>query len=173
MKDIKRTGQNDFFSVFYEDQFQKMWKLAVTIVHNSAQAEEIVQDAFVEFLVHLERLKKEDHPEFWLQKVVKNKSLHVLRERNRCAKALAVLESQRPANLSEPKEFQEVEESDSGINQKISDTLNERELYLLRRIAMEGAKYKTVAEETGMTISACQKKIQRIRKKLEAVIPFY
>lgn len=168
----KAPGQNDFFYDFYNAQFLKMWKLAVTIVHNSAQAEEIVQDAFVELLVRLDRLEKEERLEFWLQKVVTNKSFHVLRERNRCAKAIAVLQSKRLDDFSEQKQFQEIEEADSlhGIRKAISDTLNEEEQYQLRRIAMEGTKYKTMAEEMGMSISACQKKMQRIRKKLAKVI---
>lgn len=170
----KAPGQNDFFYDFYNAQFLKMWKLAVTIVHNSAQAEEIVQDAFVELLVRLDRLEKEERLEFWLQKVVTNKSLHVLRERKRCAKALTVLRSEQRDDLSEQIHFQQIEEADSlrDIKQKIAEILDTQELYLLRRIAMEGARYKTVAEETGMSISKCQKKIQRIRKKLEKVIPF-
>ena len=35
---------------------------------------------------------------------------------------------------------------------------------------MEGTTYKTLSDETGMSISACQKKIQRIRKKLKKKI---
>lgn len=169
----EKTGQSCFFTDLYDRQFLKMWTLAVALVKNSAQAEEIVQDAFVEVLAHEESVRQKEHPELWLQKVVKNKSLHVLRERNRCAKAFAVLESQCPAEPLEPKEFREVEEADSlkGIKEKISETLDPRELRLLQRVAMEGASYKTVSQELGLSVGACQKKVQRIREKLRKVIP--
>lgn len=52
---------------------------ARTIVQNPSLAEEVVQDAFVEVLLHMDNLMQMELPELWLQRTVKNKSLHVLR----------------------------------------------------------------------------------------------
>lgn len=165
----KRTSRDEFFNSLYSGQFLKMRMYARTIIQNHNLAEEVVQDAFVEVLLHIEHLMKTELPELWLQRTVKNKSLHVLRDQIRYTWRLVSLEEQKIVDNSTAKELQEIDEFDSisQIRKTITKTLNIQEIHLLRRIAMEGATYKAVSEETGMSIAACQKKIQRIRKKLK------
>lgn len=142
---------------------------ARTIVQNPSLAEEVVQDAFVEVLLHMDNLMQMELPELWLQRTVKNKSLHVLRDQIRYTWRLVSLEEEKIVDSSTAKELQEIDEADSisQIRKTITKTLNIHEIHLLRRITMEGATYKTLSTETGMSIAACQKRIQRIRSKLK------
>lgn len=57
--------------------------------------------------------------------------------------------------------------------QVIRENLTEEEWVLLRRITLEKASYKTVAEELGLTVWTCQKRIQRIREKLRQCMKDY
>lgn len=172
MGDYEKMPQDDFFDLLYQKQFHKMWLLAISIVNNTALAEEVVQDAFVEVLLHIDYIQTVDRPDYWLQKTVRNKCLHVLREYAKNAKRLIDLEASELIDESVDKEFKTIEESDSlsNIKELIAKTLKPDEFYLLKRIAMEGISYKIVSEETGLSIGNCQKRMQRIRKKLREVI---
>lgn len=169
----KRISPESFFDTLYSGQFLKMRKYAHTLINKTDLAEEIVQDAFVEALIHIDELMKKERPDFWLQKTVRNKALHVQREQARYTWRLVSLEDIEITDSLAAKQLQEVEESDSvnQIRRVIMEALDPQEAYLLKRVAMEGATYKTISDETGMTISMCQKKIQRIRKKLKKKIP--
>lgn len=173
MGDNSWLSQKDFFNSLYSKQFLKMRKYAHVLVGRDDLAEEIVQDAFVEALIHIDDLMKKERPGFWLQRTVKNKALHVQREQARYTWRLVSLEDEELADGLVAKQLREVEESDSvsQIRRAIVETLNPQEIRLLKRVAMDGATYKTVSDETGMSIDACQKKIQRIRKKLKKRIP--
>jgi len=50
---------------------------------------------------------------------------------------------------------------------EIRRVLSEEEWDLLRKIALENQPYKNVAEELGITVWTCQKRVERIRKKLK------
>lgn len=79
MEKNKEANREEFFNSLYSGQFLKMRAYARTIVQNPSLAEEVVQDAFVEVLLHMDNLMQMELPELWLQRTVKNKSLHVLR----------------------------------------------------------------------------------------------
>lgn len=53
------------------------------------------------------------------------------------------------------------------ILKEIQRVLSEEEYALLRQITLEKRPYKNVAEELGITVWTCQKRIERIRKKLK------
>lgn len=167
---VMRNGiwrdKNEFFDSFYRQNFNKMRKFAATILSNAALAEEVVQDAFIEVFIHIDYLMSVDRPEWWLQKTVKNKALHVLRDHARDVKQLILLESLDIEDLSAAEKLLEIEER-KDLKQKITNTLKPNELYLLRRITIDGASYKKVSSELGISISACQKRAQRIREKLK------
>ncbi|MCI8422665.1 MAG: RNA polymerase sigma factor [Lawsonibacter sp.] len=158
--------QNEFFDSFYCQNFKKMWKLATVILNNPDLAEEAVQDAFLEVFLHIDYLMSVEKPEWWLQKTVKHKSLHILRSQAREASQLVLLRSHDLEDVSAADELLEVETTDD-LKHKITHVLKPDELQLLRRIAIDCVSYKEASSELGISIAACQKRIQRIRKKLE------
>lgn len=175
MGDNKGSNEHDFFDALYRKQFPKMWAYAFSLVNHTELAKEIVQDAFVEVLLHIDRLAVSEHPEFWLQRVVKNKALHVRREQARYTWRLVSLEEGQIVDGSAERQLQEVEEADSlsQIRRTIAEKLTPQEIQLLKRITMEGAAYKTVASEMNISIGSCQKKIQRVRKKLRKYVEYH
>ncbi len=48
-----------------------------------------------------------------------------------------------------------------------AEILTPEEFSLFREIEIEGSDMKTAAEQRGITVWACQKRIQRIKKKLQ------
>ena len=171
------TEQEKFFNQLYDSQFQKMWKYAVVILANQDLAEEVVQDAFLEAYLHIDYLATCEKPEWWLQRTVKHKALHMLREQARNIRRLVSLDAEVASHLPAPDELKRVEENEQGnlaqVKQKITTALTEEDLHLLKRVALDGASYKQVSRETGLSIPICQKRIQRIRKKLKIILELF
>ncbi|MCI8330446.1 MAG: sigma-70 family RNA polymerase sigma factor [Oscillibacter sp.] len=63
--------------------------------------------------------------------------------------------------------------STSGILETVRETLTDEEWYILRKFAIDGASHLQIAKELGITVSASQKRLERIRKKLENSLPEY
>ena len=103
-------------------------------------AEEIVQETFLAAVPKIEELAAGEHPERWLIQTAKYKALHVLREQARQRAKNTVLEA----------------------------LLSPEEVALLRMVALEKLGHQAAAERLGLSLWSCQKRMQRIRKKLRA-----
>mgnify|MGYP001624421429 FL=1 len=62
---------------------------------------------------------------------------------------------------------------EGSIEKRIQNTLSHEELSLLKSIVLEQKPYIEVSKELGISIWACQKRMQRIRKKLLMAFPKY
>ena len=51
--------------------------------------------------------------------------------------------------------------------------MKEEEQQLLRKIAWEEKSYETAAEELGLSLWACQKRMQRLRRKIRKALEAY
>ena len=159
------SSQEAFFNCLYEERFSKMKRYALILLSNPELAEEVVQDAFLELYLHIDEVMAHEKPEFWLQKAVKYKSLHQLRERARDLKQYVSLDSDAIPPISAPDEFEKIEEDPDSLeklNRKISEALPAEDLHML-----DGVPYKKISEESGLTIGVCQKRVQRTRQKLK------
>lgn len=167
-------GRNEFFDRFYEEQFPRMWRYALTMLENPAIAEEVVQDAFVEVLRNLDYLMTCEKPERWLRQTVKNKVLHVLREKAQSMRRLPLLEPPARDSFSPSEELEKVEaeasEDITALKRRISEVLSQEELRSLARYLRKDTTYKDMAKETGCSVAALQKRIQRIKGKLKKIL---
>ncbi|MCI8539819.1 MAG: sigma-70 family RNA polymerase sigma factor [Oscillospiraceae bacterium] len=173
MGEGNQSRRDAFFIELYQKQYKKMLLYASAILSGPSQADEAVQDAFAEAWIHIDKLLDYEKPEWWLQKAVKHKAFHILQERANDMRRLVALDNSTEQKLpAAPDLFEAVEaESREKTSQKIVRALTSEEYALLRRIALDRASYRTAAEENGLSIGACYKKIQRIRQKLKKFFP--
>lgn len=73
------------FTAVYEQYHTRLEDAAIGVLKNQADAEDAVQNAFVQIIRHFEKISQipcEELP-FWLISIVKNESLMILRKRSR------------------------------------------------------------------------------------------
>jgi len=73
------------FTAIYEQYHTRLENTAICILKNQNDAEDAVQNAFVQIIRHFEKISEiscEELP-FWLISIVKNESLMILRKRSR------------------------------------------------------------------------------------------
>lgn len=154
----------------YKAYCNAMYNVALRIVHNSAVAEDVVQEAFLTAFTDLNKL--EDHNAFgsWLKKIVVFKSINELR------KDKGVLTS--IDNVSYKLTNDESEDF-SLTNLKVQEVykaikeLKDNYRLLLTLHFVEGYDYDEIVTITGMTYANCRTTISRAKESLRKKIAVY
>lgn len=159
--------QDAFIEKLYHEFFTQLWIYAKAALGDPEQAQEVVQDTFHEAVRHIGILTAHDNPKGWLMDVLKKKIMHARRSRNRYILHFISLDSDLEFNDSVLSVEDPALSNGQDILKEIQRVLSEEEYALLRQITLEKRPYKNVAEELGITVWTCQKRIVRIRKKLK------
>lgn len=165
--------QDEFIERLHRKYFRKLTLYAMSALRDSSKAQDIVQDAFHEALLHIDDLMRHENPGGWLMETVKYKIRDSERSHRRYIRrflsldtdipAERVLWSEPTAELCEPDEVLPIE--------KIERALTREEYQLLKRLILDKASHLEVAKELGITVYASQKRLERIRGKLYKTFP--
>lgn len=162
-----RPEEDAFIEKLYQDAFRLLWVYAMSKLNNPALAQEVVQDAFLEAVKNIDKLMSHENPKGWIKNTVKYKVKHAERSFNRYILRFISLDTDIPF---EDARFS-IEDGHNpnmfDIMEKIHRILTSDEWDLLRKIALEKVPYKDVSAELGITVWTCQKRVQRIREKLQ------
>ncbi|MUK90619.1 sigma-70 family RNA polymerase sigma factor [Ornithinibacillus sp. L9] len=167
-----QKGSQEALSSLISQHRMKMLQWANKIVQNSAKAEDIVQDALIQTLRHIDSL---DDPEKflpWLRSIVRNQSLMTLRSSSVRGESLyddrsldEISSHFQHSHLDEPFTYtlgtQLLSEMEAGI-----DRLGKREQAVIRSHVLEGLSISETAERIGIKSGAVYTALSRARKKL-------
>ena len=165
------TEQDLLLESLYRTYFDKLKILAYAQVNDGSVAEELVQETFLVALKDREEFCRHERPFAYLKKTLKNKVREYRREKNRYCKLFLSMDHELIARIGAPSSFPPV--SASGILETARETLADDEWYILWQFSMKGAPHRQIAETMGISVPACHKRLERIRKKLEGVLPEY
>lgn len=162
--------QNEHIETLYQEQYSKLFLYAKSCLEDRSWAQDVVHDVFYEALRQADELEGHANPGGWLMRTLQNKITDNNRAHLRYINRFLSLdpEGMEQAAVYEP---DETEESISEIMRKIMQALDEKEFYLLRRLVLEQRSHAEVARELGISVWNCQKRLERIRKKLYEVFP--
>jgi len=143
----------------------RLYSLALHLLGNSAEAEDVVQDTLIKLWHQLPGLDSERiRP--WLLRVTRNASIDLIRRRqHQQAYALAAGAEGQAVVTTTPVEALE----DATLNQRLSGAIGElkepfRSLILLREV--QGHSYQEVAEVLDLSIEQVKVYLYRARRKL-------
>ena len=147
----------------YFELFEQMRIYAVSALENEALAEEAVQETFRIACMKPEQLCDSPNPKGWLFNTLKYVIQNTRKIRNRAINLLA--EYTAHLELS-PKWSVDVIDPDI----LYEDVLNSEEYQLLKAYALEGKSLLELAQERGITLNACKKRLQRAKEMLKQKI---
>src|SRR5688500_13537600 len=87
--DAARDGDAEAFGAFVRRHQKRIFRLAVHLLRDTAEAEDITQDAFVRAYGALDRFDGRSEPFTWLYRIAVNLSLNAIRSRKTSRKAAA------------------------------------------------------------------------------------
>lgn len=149
----------DSIAKLYHEMYGQMFAYARCILGNREWAEEAVQDAFCILCVKADEALSRDNPKGWLMRVLQN----VIRNRKRQQASInrLIMKSLPIENLDEMLVYDE-----ENVDLLYGDLAARTDFQLLKRIVLDGYTMLEAAEEYGITVEACKKRVQRLKKLL-------
>ena len=170
-----RNGQVEAFSELVRRHQPACLKIAQTVLRNSEQAEDEVQNAFYKSFLRLHQFKQESSFFTWLTRIVLNQCLMHLRQARK--RGLLSLDA-GSENIRSPIQFMPCrsETPEQRLERKEQARWLQREIrfippalrsaLLLRDV--QQLSYILVAEKLGITVPAAKSRIRRARVELKS-----
>ena len=167
-----RKGDRKAQFELYNLYFKAMYNAALRIVAQPAEAEDIMQEAFLSAFRKIETYKGDVSFGAWLKKIVINKSIDALRQRKLRFEEIT---GQEPDENPEP--VFDFEEDDKIWEERLVAQIKDaiRELpqgyqVVLTLALIEGYDHEEIAQILSISESTSRSQLVRARKKLIAII---
>ena len=147
----------------YQEMYDKLMVYACLNLDSESLAEEAVQETFHIACQKSDSICDSINPQGWLVNTLKNTVRNMKRSR---ANAKRILETYMMAQL---REFSITEDR---IDLKVlyENVADLEEFKLLSEMAIEGRSHEEIARSRNISISACKKRVQRAKEKLQRKI---
>lgn len=155
--------QRQQIEALYLEIYATLMAYARCSLDSEALAEEAVQDTFRIACQKPEALCTSPNPRGWLMVTLKNTIRNI---RSNCATAKRIMETYLVAQDKENL-FWEDNVPLEVLYENVADT---EEFKLLAEMAIKGRSHEEMARSRGITISACKKRVQRAKEKLQEKI---
>ena len=171
------SAEKEIIEQLYRLHYKKLFIYARAILKNPDQAEDVVQDTFHEAMRHAHELSTHENPGGWLMNTLKNKIRESERARLRFINHCLSLDTDISDDSTCPDKLIVEDsypgETASSILKKVEETLTPDEFYLLKRLVFDRIGHLKLAQELGITVYASEKRLERIRNKLQPIFFFF
>ena len=154
------TPGEEQIAKLYQEMYGRMVAYASSVLGNRNLAEEVVQDTFCIFCAKAEETLRHENPQGWLMRTLQNVMRNMLRRR--AAMNRLIMKSLQAEHLEELLVYDEED-----VDLLYEDVAARADFQLLKRVVLDGYTMLEAAEESGITVEACKKRIQRIRAHLK------
>ena len=139
----------------YLEMYGRMVAYAFSVLRDRHLAEEAVQDAFCIFCAKADHALQHENPRGWLMRTLQNVMRNM--QRRRAAMSRLIMQSLQTKHLEELLVYDETD-----VDLLYGDWAARADFQLLKRVVLDGCTLLEAAEEYGITVEACKKRIQRI-----------
>ncbi|MFD1314395.1 RNA polymerase sigma factor [Namhaeicola litoreus] len=165
------AGEKEYFS-FLVDLYKNMaFTLALKMVKNREDAEELSQDSFVKAFQKLDTFKGEAKFSTWLYAIVYRNSISFLRKKKLDYTDLksVTYKIAEESETSDPHNILKQEEQKVYV-QKAIESLPETDAFLITLFYLNESSVEEIQEITGLSNSNVKTKLFRARKKLREAL---
>lgn len=164
-------GNSNVFSVLVDRYKDLVFSLALKMVKNREEAEEVSQDTFVKVFKSLSQFKGDSKFSTWLYKVTYNTCLDRLKKYKREQQVVSIDEfnSNQIKSIDNALDKMEDEERKKAIQDCI-ELLPRDDAFLLTLFYFEEQSLEEIAKVVNLTSNNVKVKLFRIRKKLTTIL---
>lgn len=145
--------QTAALEALFRAHWEPLYRYANRMLHAPSLAEEAVQEAFLLAVMKYEELRASGNPEGWLYRTVYYVVQNQRRARQRGSELVLRLLRQE----------QEASSADGAVFAGLTE---DPDFQLIRRVTLEGYSMRETAEQLGISLEACKKRVQRARQRL-------
>lgn len=161
-----RNGDSQAQLKLYQLYYDAMFNTAVRIVHDSAEAEDLMQEAFLDAFRKIDSFKGDSSFGAWLKRIVVNKSINKWQQRKWDFESLDGSKERIAEPEEQPADLQyKVEQVYEGIRQLPDGYRVILSLYLL-----EGYDHEEIGHVLGISASTSRSQYTRAKAKLKVWI---
>ncbi len=146
----------------YKDMYPALHVYASRILEDVPLAEEAIQDAFCIACAKREQFLSSANPRSWIMCTLKYVCRNRLRTQAKLKALLQSLDTDRGLLGGTPELM--------SVDVLFGDVSDSEDFQLLKRIALDRCTMLEVAEDLGISVEACKKRVQRARKRLQEKI---
>ena len=146
----------------YKDMYPALHAYAVRVLGNVPLAEEAIQDAFCVACAKRQQFLSSADPRSWIMCTLKYICQNRLRAQAKLKRLLLSLDEGEALAAGTPELI--------SVDTLFSDVSGSEDFRLLKRIALDRCTMPELAQELGVSVEACKKRVQRARKRLQKKI---
>ena len=143
----------------YREVYQTIYAYALRILKDHALAEEAIQDTFCIACAKREQALSNPKPRGWLMLTLKHVMQNMLRSQRKLQRLLFLAAGEEQPTMEAPELLD--------VDVLFSDLSDSEDFRLLKRIALEQCTIVELAQDLGISVEACKKRVQRARKRLQ------
>ena len=144
----------------------KLFRFALSIVGNVAEAEDVVQEVLLKLWQNRQKLKTLNSIEAWSMTLTKNLSIDKLRSKHRKTTEIETTIA-ISSNDNTPYQTTELKDTFNRIR-KLIQTLPEKQRQVLQLRDIEGMTYEEISQVTNLPINQVKVNLFRARKNIRA-----
>ena len=159
-------------SALYRLYEKPLYRIAFAVLHDHAQAEDAVSEAFLRVIRHISRLGEPDSPQTkqYMIRVIRSTAFSQYRRNERDAKACQPYDSEQ-TELPDPDDRLSRRIERSSLLETLAaliGILSETDRKIVVWHGRDGLGFAAIAARLGMTESAVRKRYERARKRMIA-----
>jgi len=144
----------------YQEMHDVLYSYAKNALDSPPLAEEAVQEAFCIACEKSGQCLQSNNPKGWLMKTLKNVIQNTKRQRAKMNMLAIISLGSEESDLLAT--YNEVD-----VDVLYGDVAAREDYQLFKLVALKGCSMKEAADEFGISVEACKKRVQRIRKYLQ------
>lgn len=152
--------QDKYIEKLYREMFTQLNIYAQSTLRDRSLGEEAVQDTFRIACLKIDELMASSNPKGWLMNTLKNVINNMKRSRARLLRILFTASEVNEASFGSVNDDIDPEIMYGGI-------IGAEEFDLLKKIVLERYSMLEAAEELGISVDACKKRLQRAKMKFK------
>lgn len=165
MRQEQRVADADSFTWFFTSEYPQVVRLLTVVVHDSAAAEDVAQEAFVRLHRHWEKVSRYESPEAWVRRVALNRAFSHLR-RDRARRQLERVATD--GDVVSP-DLTRTVASHADVVRAVR-SLPRRDAALVALYHLEDRPLSEVAEVLGMSVGSAKVALHRARRRLAELL---
>lgn len=165
-------GQTAAFGVLVRKYQDRLFNSMVHLLRNRSDAEDVVQDAFLQALRKLDTFQGNSQFYTWLFRIARNTAISKLRRKKPTVSLESTASEQRldfPDDGPTPSTEMERRERQTGLMRAMDQLSGEhREILILRE--MEEQNYETISEILDLPVGTVRSRLHRARSQLKELL---
>lgn len=147
---------------YFHCWYSLLYEYAMRIFHNHHVAEELVQDTFLIACKNMDQIERNDNPKKWFFCTIRNLMRNVYRKD-------AAINKYR-ADIPEDDTLIGSTGEEVSFQAMYTDLLGKEDFELLNLVVLHGESIQNAAEQLGISVEACKKRVQRAKIKLRGLL---